>query len=512
MSGNYAQLKTAADAYKASLAALKVKCAEKDTADKELAQSTKVLTEIDTEVDLRTKQLADATADLAKVTAEKAEYTTLRTSLTTQKAALVAARIVISSRPIPPAAPGTGTGTLDTAEALVVTLKGQVPALATARDSAFTPLNTKRIQIYNANNILDQLLAALDAAQKNYDQNPTHPQALTDLNTARSAVDAQRTSIQTETTALGPLEVAYQAAVDLLAVKVGEVREAENDVAVLQADYDAAYLAALEVTNQLQDYEGSAVNPDDNVDPPAPTSRLGLATTNETQLSNVITAITPMKTAALAAQALRKADFDADTLTAKTAENAKNTATNDRDSRKKNQDGLVKIQKKIEVDAACLVLEYFLKNHDLRVASSPGVTPAEDEAVALTCPGSTIRNLVSKIKLSYSTEAQYLAMCEILTEFPIESFFDSTMDECFIELCPAEAEDVMADIRTEFGKCASKLISKYGKCGKKSSSGLAWYWWALIVFFIIAVLSVVLSGSFFGYKLWSDRRSGYKTV
>lgn len=505
MSGNYAQLKTAADAYKASLTALHVKIAQQGTAVTELEQSTAVLNQVDVEVALRTKQLADAAADLATVTAEKAELTTLRASLITQKAAAVSARNIISDRPIPPAAPGPGTGTLDTAIALVASEKALVPGLVTARDNAFglpgdiTKLNGKRIQIYNENNLLDQLVAALDQAQKNFDQNPTHPQNLTNLNNAKGLVETKRTLIQTETTALGPLEVAYQAAVDALAAKVGQVRAAEDSVVILQNDYDAAYLAALEVTNKLQDIEGSAEGPgetpDDNVADPngKPTSSLGLATTNETQLSSVNAAILPMKTAALAAQAARKADFDADVITVKNAESATTSAIADRDARKKTLDSLVKVQKKLEIDAACLVLEYFLKNYDLRVASSPGVTPAEDEAVSHTCPGSTVRNMVSRIKLSYSTEAQYLAMCELLTESPVESFFDSTMDECFMEICKEDAESIMADLRSEFGKCASKLISQYGKCGKSSSSGMAWWWWVIIIVAVLVVLAVILA-------------------
>ena len=510
MSGNYAQLETAALAYKTAVALKRDKTAEKDTADKEVEQSTTVLAEVDTEVVARTAQAAMVDADLAKATSDETTLLALQTSLTTEKTAAVTARTTIwdKSVKVPPVAgPYTG-GSLGAAMTAVAAPAGTLyAALESAAQDRDTQLNgllkTARDAVYNKNNELDLLKAALKAAELNHEQAPT-PMTQAALTAAQTAVTTKEGEIVTDQALVVTEETAYATKVAVVTSAAAAFRAGEALVVSLQTDYDAVYRTWLDVTNRLQDIEGA--NQADPDQPPSPnpllTSKLGLATSTKTQLAIVQPATTMMKNDAIAAKSARKAIYDSDASKVVTTATALKNATDDLESKRIALEGLIKIQKKLEIDAAAKLLEEFLKNHDLRVASSPGVSQAVKDAVALTCHGSNAHNLLARIQMSYSTEAAYLAMCEILTEAPVETFFDSTMDECFRNISTEHAESIMAEIRSEFGKIACTLISKYGKCGKKTSSSSIWSWlkWFLLALLILVIL-VIIAVTFFGFKL-----------
>jgi hypothetical protein len=520
MSGNYAQLTAAALAYKTAEDLVHEKEVEKSTADQELIQSTAALNEIDKEVDTRTLQYESIIADHDAAVTEKATLLTKYNTLVAQKILAVtgtrAARIAISNKSVPgqPAAPETA-GTLFDAKQDVTAAETDVNAIADpvtgTRKTALDAVESQRLAIWTRHNQLDGELLDLDAANRNLANviaTNSHPSVIVDATGVVAAkqllVDTSKTAItnlETAPSGLADLLQAYNAIVTDLDAKMRILRTAEDKVASLENDYVIAYNAWLVNNNQLEDIVG--VHPSDSDQTNAfPLAYPGVvAASTSSLLQNRIEKLNDMKplaenlkTRAIEGQTLRQSTFDTDKAKSTVADNALKSATVDWNAKRVALVKYIEIQVGLEVSAAALLLEEFLKNYDMRVASSPHNSTDVIGAVALTCPGSNVHELLSRINVSYSTESAYLALCEILTEMPVESFFDKVMDECFRVISEEYAESTMNDIRTQFGKKSKELISKYGKCGKSaSSSGMAWWWWVIIVVVILIVLAVVLA-------------------
>lgn len=305
----------------------------------------------------------------------------------------------------------------------------------------------------------------------------------TNLANKRGEIDTAKSDISTQETDL---------AVDIEAVTTGisDLRTLERELATLQGTLDTNVASFTEVANGLQDIDGSdsartatafSALANGEVD-----SQLYTAKAVETALGTANTDIDTIETAV-------KAEYDAMKALVPTALAAKNSANTQLstcqtalDTAKSDLRILVDKQKDIEVRAAAVLLEDFLKNENAVLAAAPTVGLSVQTEVDKTCPSSKVNELVSEFRAAYADEDEYKALLARIIENPFAVFFNQIEDPCFVLLTEAEVAAFRADVEARFRAEAQRLLREYGKVSGGSSISTT----TLVIIALVVILLV----------------------
>lgn len=290
-----------------------------------------------------------------------------------------------------------------------------------------------------------------------------------------------------------------------LASLVDDLRLKESELATLRSAHDTLIEQSRTLTNQLEDIEGKhAITSDLDVNDYGDTgviatpdrkagSNLDLVVVQKAQATLVKNAFDAMKGPLETAKGTRQGELNSANTSKTGADAAVVSKTAALEAARTSLNTYIENQKKIEVDAAVLLLESFLKNASVVLASGATLDPAVVPAIDKTCPSAKIRTFVDRITASFSDEAEYAALRDEIRNDPVNSFFNIISDPCFNLLSEEDVAALRAEIKANFGKQAEALFAKYYPRTSASSSSNVTYW----VIAALVILAIVAIAAFF---------------
>lgn len=356
----------------------------------------------------------------------------------------------------------------------------------------------------NSETLLTSLKKSLASLEAEYAIHTDPPPSLL------ATMDTRRQEIEAETLTLGGInssivnllavisnkESDVITARQLLADKIQNKRELQDQLEVLTARLSAKKIEYSKVADELQNLEGQILtgtpltNPDEDamidiitypygtganaypvgstpaVDPNEFVSELYLAHRIHLSLTDTLAARQAIIDDVAAAKDTAEGAASPARTAVTVAEVAEASAQSAYDSWKNALKTALDLQAKYELDAPVQVLDTFLRLRSAVLSSAISIDVAVQEAVDKTFISSKVRAAFETIKGALTSPTEYRIVLAQIQADPVGFFFNNTTDPSLADLTTAEIEAFKKGIRDKFRAEAARIFGRNGLGGQ----------------------------------------------